>query len=136
MRRVLWVLLLALAAGCGGEDEPRVVTIQLEERSGSTQFGEAVLREVGDAKTRIEVSVGHGGGDGIQPVRIVRGSCEALPPDVVLALEDAEAGESVTEIDMALDDLLAAGYAISVHENPDVLRIQSACGKLDARSAS
>jgi hypothetical protein len=124
------LVVLALLAGCGGDDERQTVTVQMEEQMGSTQFGEAVLVELDGSRTRIEISVGLGGADGTQPVRIVRGTCDDDSPEPIHALEDVVEGESVSEIDLSPDELLGRGYAITVHEAPALLRLRAACGEI------
>jgi hypothetical protein len=130
VRRSFGLALLVLAAGCGGGDDPRTVTVRMEERSGSTQFGDAVLRELDGSRTRIEVSVGRGGAEGSQPVRIFRGTCEELGGEPAYALEDNVDGDSATEIEVPLDELLEDPHAITVHETPDLLRLLAACGEI------
>ena len=130
MRRSFGLVLLVLAAGCGGDDEPRTLTVPMQEQMGSTQFGEAVLRELDGTRTRIEISVGVGGADSTQPVRIFRGSCDALAPEPEYALEDVIDGESATELEVAFDELLDAERAITVHEAPALLRLLAACGEI------
>jgi hypothetical protein len=125
---------LVLVVGCGGDNERQTVTVEMEEQMGSTQFGEAVLMELEDSRTRIEISVGLGGADGIQPARIVRGSCDDDSPEPIHALENVMEGESVSEIDLALDELLGRGYAITVYEAPELLRIRAVCGEIPSGS--
>jgi hypothetical protein len=124
------LVVLVLLAGCGGDDERQTVTVAMEEQMGSTQSGEAILMELEGSRTRIEISVGRGGADPTQPARIVRGSCDDDSPEPIHALEDVVEGESVSEIDLSLDDLLDHGYAITVHETPARLQMRAACGEI------
>jgi hypothetical protein len=124
------LVVLVLLAGCGGDDERRTVTVQMEEQMGSTQFGQAVLMELEGSRTRIEVSVGLGGADQRQPVRIYRGSCDRLDDEPVYALEDNVEGDSVTELEVPLDEFLDRPHAITVHETPQRLRLLAACGEI------
>jgi hypothetical protein len=126
------LVVLVLLAGCGGDDERQTVTVQMEEQMGSTQFGEAVLMELEGSRTRIEVSVGVGGADSRQPVRIYGGSCDRLDDQPVYALEDNVEGDSVTELEVPLHEFLERPHAITVHETPARLRLRAACGNIVA----
>jgi hypothetical protein len=121
----------ALLVGCSGEKPPEVVTIALAEQSGSTQSGDAVLTAVGDDRTRVELSIGRGGEEP-QPARIYRGSCERLEPAPAYVLEDVAGGESLTEIEVSLDELLDGDLVINVHLSAGVMRVQVVCGKIAA----
>jgi hypothetical protein len=126
---VVGLAAVVLAAGCGGGDERRTLTIPLEERSGSGQAGTAVLQNIGDSGTRIEIAVGIGVEER-QPARIYRGSCDELPDQAVHALVDVVEGESVTELDVPLDDLTHSGFVLNVHLSEPVARVSVACGRL------
>ena len=133
VRRALGLALLAVATGCSGSDERQPVTVAMEEQSGSTQFGDAVLTDVGESRTRIDLSVGNAGRT--QYARLFRGSCDDLGAGPVYALADVVEGESTTELDVPLDDLVGGGYAIAVHQLPDTLRL-AVCGELPAAKRS
>ena len=48
---------------------------------------------------------------------------------------DVVEGDSTTELDVPLDDLVGGGYAIAVHHLPDTLRL-AVCGELPAAKRS
>jgi hypothetical protein len=127
---------LALLAGCGsdgsGSDE---LTVSLAEQSGSTQSGEAVLTAVDDSTTRVELSIGNGG-DTPQPAHIHKGTCANLDPQPEHALEDVVAGESSTDVNVALDELRNGEFAINVHKSADALQIYVACGDIASGAGS
>lgn len=110
------------------------MTVAMEERSGSTQFGDAVLTALGDSKTRIDLSVGNAGRT--QFGRLFRGSCDRLDAKPAYPLADIVEGESTTELDVSLDDLVEGGYAIAVHQSPDTLRFLAVCGEIVATDRS
>jgi hypothetical protein len=125
--RWLGLVLLVVAAGCGGDGEPRTVAVAMEERAGSTQFGDAILTDVGESRTRIDLSVGSAGRT--QYARIFSGSCDDLGRNAY-ALADVVEGESTTELDVSLDRLLGGGYAIAVSQAPDSRRLIAVCGEI------
>jgi hypothetical protein len=120
---------LALLAGCGGEDEPEVVTVPMVEQNGSTQFGDAVLTAVGDGTTRVELTIGSG--DAPQPAHIYRGTCERLASEPAYVLDHVVGGEAATEIAVPLDELRGGDFAINVHDSPGVMRLHVACGEIE-----
>jgi hypothetical protein len=119
--------------GVGGEadaaaaPEVRSLTIPLNELNASGQSGEAVLTET-DSGTNVSLMVDGATGD--QPVHIHLGSCDALG-EVSAALTDIDAnGESVTDVELTIDELLDGEYAINAHESVENIANYVTCGDI------
>ncbi len=134
------VLLLAsttalLVSGCGGSgsegtDTPGEVSVDLEQRNDANVVGaRAVLRYEDESRTRVTVDGLDGGerpGQGPNPVRVVRGSCDD-PGNVAFELKPLRGPTSETTIGIGIDELYEGDFAVEVlfsRDRPEAL----ACG--------
>lgn len=128
----LAALLIAAVATFGmarlasAQDE---LTVTINELNGSGISGEAYLTDNGDGTTFVEVLVD--GATGAHPAHIHTGTCDTLG-DVVVPLTDVdEFGESLTEVPLALADIVAAEHAINIHLSADEIDTYVACGTIE-----
>jgi hypothetical protein len=107
--------------------EVRSLTIPLNELSSSGMSGEAVLTET-DSGTNVSLMVDGASGD--HPVHIHLGTCAVLG-EVSAALTDIDAnGESMTDVQLTIDELLDGEYAINAHESVENIANYVACGDI------
>lgn len=124
-------LAVALLSGCGsgnGGDSSNEMTVDLAEQNGSGESGTATLTAAGD-KTTVVISLDNPP-TGPQPAHIHKGSCSKLDPTPAYALGDVADGKSTTEVDVPLQDLQDADYAINVHKSVPEAAIYVACGEI------
>lgn len=119
--------------GVGGEadvaaaPEVRSLSIPLNELNASGLSGEAVLTET-DSGTNVELMVE--GASGGHPVHIHLGTCAVLG-EVSAALTDIDAnGESMTDVELTIDELLDGEYAINAHESVENIANYVTCGDI------
>jgi hypothetical protein len=133
---VLLVLLAMISfvrvSGVSAQDDE--LTIDLNELNDSGISGTATLTDNGDGTTTVSIAVDGATGD--HPVHIHSGTCDDLDPNPTYPLNDVNAdGESETDIDVALADLLAEPYAVNLHESATNLGTYVACGEIVAADA-
>lgn len=120
------VATFGMARFASAQDE---LTVTISELNGSGISGEAYLTDNGDGTTFVEVLVD--GATGAHPIHIHTGTCETLG-DVVVPLTDVdEFGESLTEVPMALTDIVEGGHAINIHLSADEIDTYVACGTIE-----
>ena len=123
-RTPMLVLLVtvALASGCDGSngeatDRPGEVALDLEERNDANVAGaRAVLRYEGQDRTHVIVDgfdAGERAGKGLNPVRLVRGSCDE-PGRVAFQMTPLRGSTSETTIPISIDELYEGDFAIEV----------------------
>jgi hypothetical protein len=103
--------------------------LQLEELNDSGIDGTVTLYEFGD-RTIVEFDVeGSGGG---HPANISVGVCGDLEPEPAHELQPLDKeGQSLTVVDVSLDDLLESEHAIDVRLAPDQLGTLIACANIE-----
>jgi hypothetical protein len=128
-RRALTLLLLTLSvAACGGaQAESR--TLELETLNDSGVTGTAVLTDLGDGRTRVEVNVDPAGYPDM-PAHIHPGTCVNLTPQPRYPLQNVVDGTSTTEIDASFEELFAGGQALNLHASQDDFGTYTACIEL------
>jgi len=107
--------------------------VQLQEQNFSGEAGTATLTAVG-GKTRVDILMASYAANA-QPTHIHKGTCAKLDPTPAYPLHDLVAGESVTVVPIALDDLLKGKYAINVHRSAKQLKVYVACGDISRNAA-
>lgn len=128
------LVLLAMAsfvrvAPAAAQDDS--ITIDLNELSDSGISGTATLTDNGDGTTTVSIQVD--GATGGHPAHIHQGTCDELDPNPEFPLANVdEDGVSETDVDVALADLLAAPYAVNLHESATNLGVYVACGDIVA----
>ena len=129
---LLIVLVLGLAAGCGGDDGESAggnsVTVDLAELNGSGESGTATLTAE-DQQTRVVLELSNPASDS-QPAHIHKGTCANLDPAPAFGLPNVESGMSEATVDVTLDALESGEYAINVHKSNDEVDVYVACGDI------
>jgi hypothetical protein len=131
---VIALLGLAVLAGCGSGDDEEATSegemqVTLTAQNDSGQDGTAVLAEIDDSTTRVEITVANSG-DEPQPAHIHRGSCDRLDPQPQYPLSNVVEGESTSEVNTSLEDLAGQGFAINVHKSEAEAQTYVACGDI------
>lgn len=109
--------------------------LDLEELNDSGISGTVTLYDAGDDRTIVEFDVEGAGGN--HPAHIHEGTCGDLNPEPWQNLDNVdEEGQSMTVVDVGLDDLLADDYAIDMHLAPDELGTLIACANIDGEPES
>jgi len=120
-------LALALAA-CAGQQPSRTVELATLNDSGVT--GSAVLTDLGDGTTRVEVDVDPAGHPDM-PAHIHPGTCVDLVPQPRYPLQNVVDGVSETVVPASLEDLFAGELALNVHASSDDYGTYTACADLN-----
>lgn len=131
---LLTVLVLGLAAGCGGDDGEEAgggdtVTVELAEQNGSGESGTATLTAEGE-QTRVALDLSNPASDS-QPAHIHPGTCANLDPAPAFPLPNVENGSSEATVDATLDELTSGGYAVNVHKSNDEVSVYVSCGDIE-----
>jgi hypothetical protein len=131
---VIALLGLTLLAGCGSDDDGEATSegetqVALTAQNDSGQEGTAVLAEIDDSTTRVEITVANSGGEP-QPAHIHRGSCHHLDPQPEYPLSNVVDGKSTSEVDVSLEELQNGEFAINVHKSEAEAQTYVACGDI------
>ncbi|MEX2211205.1 MAG: hypothetical protein WD689_05520 [Gaiellaceae bacterium] len=137
MTRLLFtaLLVLTLAAGCGGDDEDEgeagegAVTVELAELNSSGQTGTATLTPEG-AQTLVVVEVSDPVSPS-QPAHIHAGTCDNLDPTPTHGLLNVTDGHSETTVDASLDSLTDGEFAINLHMSDEDAGTYTSCGNIE-----
>ncbi|MEA2524583.1 MAG: hypothetical protein QOF73_1810 [Thermomicrobiales bacterium] len=106
------------------------ITIDLEELNDSGVSGTATLTDNGDGTTTVSIQVDGATGD--HPAHIHEGTCDDLNPNPEYPLNNVDAdGVSETDVEVALDDLLAEPHAVNLHLSADNVATYIACGNIE-----
>jgi hypothetical protein len=123
-----WIGLAVTLAACAGQQPSRTVELATLNVSGVT--GSAVLTDLGDGTTRVEVDVDPAGHPSM-PAHIHPGTCVNLVPQPRYPLTDVVDGVSETVVPAALDDLFAGELALNLHASTDDYGTYTACAELN-----
>jgi hypothetical protein len=121
-------LALALAACTGQQAASRTLELTTLNDSGVT--GSAVLTDLGDGTTRVEVDVDPAGHPDM-PAHIHPGTCTNLVPLPRYPLASVIDGQSETVVDASLDELFAGDLALNLHFSSDDFGTYTACADLN-----
>ena len=131
------LLALALAttalAACGGDDDGGggdAISVNLSPVGDASQFGTATLTPEGD-QTRVVLDVDSPVSNS-QPAHIHEGTCADLNPEPAFGLPNVVDGRSEATVEVALDTLTSADYAINLHMSDDDLETYTSCGDIEA----
>ena len=125
-----WIgLALALAACTGQQAASRTVELATLNDSGVT--GSAVLTDLDDGTTRVEVDVDPAGHPDM-PAHIHPGTCANLVPQPRYPLQNIIGGQSETVIEATLDELFAGELALNLHFSTDDYATYTACADLNS----
>jgi hypothetical protein len=123
-----WIGLALALSACAGQQPSR--TVELATLSDSGVTGSAVLTDLGDGTTRVEVDVDPAGHPSM-PAHIHPGTCVNLVPQPRYPLTDVVDGVSETVVPAALDDLFAGELALNLHASTDDYGTYTACAELN-----
>jgi hypothetical protein len=123
-----WIGLAVTLAACAGQQPSRTVELATLNDSGVT--GSAVLTDVGDGTTRVEVDVDPAGHPDM-PAHIHPGTCANLVPQPTYPLQNVVDGVSETVVRAELDELFAGELALNVHASTDDYGTYTACADLN-----
>lgn len=119
---------MAVAACSGQEADSR--TVQLATLNDSGVTGSAVLTDLGDGTTRVEVDVDPAGHPDM-PAHIHPGTCTNLVPQPQYPLQNVIDGQSETIVEVSLDELFAGGLALNLHNSSQDFATYTACADLN-----
>jgi hypothetical protein len=122
------VCLAMTVAACSGQQDSR--TLQLTTLNDSGVTGSAVLTDLGDGTTRVEVDVDPAGHPDM-PAHIHPGTCVDLVPQPLYPLSNVIDGESETILEVSLDELFAGDLALNVHNSSQDFATYTACADLN-----
>ena len=124
-----WIgLALALSACTGQQAASRTVELATLNDSGVT--GSAVLTDLSDGRTRVEVDVDPAGHPDM-PAHIHPGTCVNLVPQPRYPLQNVIDGVSTTELEVTLEELFAGDLALNLHFSPEDFGTYTACADLN-----
>ncbi|MEX0630497.1 MAG: hypothetical protein WEE67_00820 [Chloroflexota bacterium] len=123
-----WIGLALTLSACAGQQPSRTVELATLNDSGVT--GSAVLTDLGDGTTRVEVDVDPAGHPDM-PAHIHPGTCSNLVPQPLYPLQNVVDGTSDTEVPAHLDDLFAGDLALNIHFSPQDFATYTACADLN-----
>ncbi len=106
--------------------------ILLTEQNASGETGTASITDLGDGTVRVDVVVNNAPEGVVQPLHIHEGTCANLNPAPAYPLQSVENGLSSTVVEVTLDDLLAAPYAINGHKSAEEASVYVFCGDIFA----
>ena len=122
------VLGLALALPACAASQSR--TVELETLNDSGVTGSAVLTDLGDETTRVEVDVDPAGHPDM-PAHIHPGTCENLVSQPTYPLQNVIDGHSETVVEASLDELFAGDLALNLHNSSQDFATYTACADLN-----
>jgi hypothetical protein len=126
---LIWIgLALALSACAGQQAAGRTVDLATLNDSGVT--GSALLTDLGDGTTRVEVDVDPAGHPDM-PAHIHPGTCENLVPQPTYPLQNVTDGVSETVVPASLEELFAGGLALNIHTSTEDYATYTACADLN-----
>jgi hypothetical protein len=123
-----WLGLALTLSACAGQQPSRTVELATLNDSGVT--GSAVLTDLGDGTTRVEVDVDPAGHPDM-PAHIHPGTCVNLVPQPRYPLQNIIDGVSTTDLEVTLEELFAGGLALNLHFSPDDFGTYTACADLN-----
>ncbi len=103
------------------------VVIHLSPTDGEGQIGTATFNSESDITT-VNVSIDPSSNEA-QPIHIHSGICTEVGP-VLHALENVVKGNSVSVIELSLEEILKNGALVNVHESYSNASNYTACGQL------
>ena len=123
-----WLGLGLTLAACAGQQSSRTVELATLNDSGVT--GSAVLTDLGDGTTRVEVEVDPAGHPDM-PAHIHPGTCVNLVPLPRHPLQNVIDGMSTTVVEVTLEELFAGELALNLHFSKDDFGTYTACADLN-----
>jgi hypothetical protein len=87
------------------------------------------LTAIDAQRTRVEIDVDPAGHMSM-PAHIHPGTCDDLTPQPRYPLQNVVEGASVTEVPVALGELLASNVALNIHRSNEEMQVYTACVEL------
>jgi hypothetical protein len=129
-RLALITFVLALATACQGTAaQMPSKTIELKTLNASGVSGQAVLTDLGNGRTRVDVHVDAAGHPDM-PSHIHPGTCTNLVPQPRYPLESVKDGSATTEIPVGLSELLQQQAVVMTHKSNDEMAVYTSCGEI------
>jgi hypothetical protein len=126
----LVALALVLGAACGSNAaQLPSKTIELRTLNASGVSGQAVLSDLGNGRTRVDVRVNPAGHPDM-PSHIHPGTCANLVPQPRYPLESVKNGSAATEIPVGLAELLQQQAVVMTHKSNDEMGVYTSCGEI------
>lgn len=126
-RHTLLIGVLALGA-CQPQGATKTITLQTLNDSGVS--GTVRLIELDSERTRVVISVDPAGHPDM-PAHIHPGTCAELVPQPRYALANVVDGDSATEVQASLSELLAGDVAVNLHRSNTEMDVYTACAELE-----
>jgi len=101
----------------------------MNAQNGSAESGAVLLTPLGD-KTRVEIVLANSPSGIAQPAHVHEGPCAKLNPKPKWGLASVVDGYSVTTINVPMDTLVGANYAVNVHKSGSEIGTYVSCGDL------
>ena len=134
-RRYLLVPLVAVALAAAGAlpdaasaQQPVTVTLG-PGRDANEAPGTATLTDLGGGTTRVVISVTSP--DANMPAHLHADLCPGVAA-IVFPLTNVVNGQSTTDVNASLADIMARAKSINLHRSPDQIQVYVACGNLPA----
>lgn len=121
------------AAGVALAQTPLMITLNAQNNSGET--GTAMLTDLGDGTTRVDVTVSGEPAGASQPMHLHTGTCANLNTAPAFPLNNLENGKSSTVITTTVQTLLASPYALNGHKSAAEISVYVFCGDILASAA-
>ena len=118
-----------LLGACSGSTSGKSITINLATLNASGVSGSAVLTNLGNGKTRVDVTAVPNGNTSM-PAHVHPGTCATLDPKPIYPLNNIENGKSTTEIAVKLSDIQTGAFALNVHKSVSEVSTYVACGDI------
>ncbi|MCL5110701.1 MAG: hypothetical protein M1401_17930 [Chloroflexi bacterium] len=129
----LVALLLFLATGLTALAQSNV-TVDMTAQNNSGQTGTATLEPMGN-QTKVTINITPGPAGVSQPAHIHMGTCDNLNPVPEYPLNPVVNGQSVTTINVSLQQLESQQRAVNVHQSAQNLNTYVSCGDLPVSMA-
>jgi hypothetical protein len=121
---------VALATACQGTAaQMPSKTIELKTLNASGVSGQAVLTDLGNGRTRVDVHVDPAGHPDM-PSHIHPGTCANLVPQPRYPLASVKQGSASTEIPVGLAELLQQSAVVMTHKSNDEMAVYTSCGEI------
>ncbi len=117
----IWVLMASAASS---------VTVTLNAQNGSGESGTAVLTDLGNGQTRVQVTLTGEPAGASQPEHVHQGTCTNLNPKPLYPLNNLVNGKSDTTLNVSLSTLTAGGLAINGHKSVQQITTYVFCGEI------
>jgi hypothetical protein len=104
--------------------------VELETLNDSGVTGSAVLTDLGDGTTRVEVDVDPAGHPDM-PAHIHSGTCEDFISQPLYPLQNVIDGQSETVVEASIDELFTGDLALNLHFSSQDFATYTACADLN-----